>query len=73
MDTRLAAEQLRALESVADAALSYLPLGELLDELLSRVVEIVDVDTAAILLLEDDGRSLVPHRPGASRERSRSE
>jgi serine phosphatase RsbU (regulator of sigma subunit)/anti-sigma regulatory factor (Ser/Thr protein kinase) len=61
MDTRLAAEQLRALESVADAALSYLPLGELLDELLSRVVEIVDVDTAAILLLEDDGRSLVPH------------
>ena len=53
-------DRLRDLKSVTDAALSYLPLGALLNELLERVVEILDVDTAAILLLEDDGRSLVP-------------
>ena len=53
-------DRLRDLKSVTDAALSYLPLEGLLDELLTRVVEILDVNTAAILLLEDDGRSLVP-------------
>ncbi|HEY1277601.1 MAG TPA: SpoIIE family protein phosphatase [Thermoleophilaceae bacterium] len=61
MENRVASERLRALQSVTDTALSYLPLDELLDELLRRVVEIMDVDTAAILLLEADGRSLVPH------------
>ena len=53
-------DRLRDLKSVTDAALSYLPLEGLLDELLTRVVEILDVNTAAILLLEDDGRTLVP-------------
>jgi serine phosphatase RsbU (regulator of sigma subunit)/anti-sigma regulatory factor (Ser/Thr protein kinase) len=51
-------ERLRGLESVTDSALSYLPLEELLQELLRRVVEILDADTAAILLLEDDGATL---------------
>lgn len=51
-------ERLRGLESVTDSALSYLPLEELLDELLRRVVEILQADTAAILLLEDDGATL---------------
>src|SRR5919198_347458 len=51
--------RLRALQSVTDAALSYLPLEQMLSELLSRVTELLDVDTAAILLLEDDGRTLV--------------
>ena len=37
---------------------AYLPLEELLDELLRRVVEILQADTAAILLLEDDGATL---------------
>ncbi|HEU0025346.1 MAG TPA: SpoIIE family protein phosphatase [Thermoleophilaceae bacterium] len=60
MAGRVDSERLRDLESVTDAALAYLPFEELLDELLSRVVGILDVDTASILLLEDDARTLVP-------------
>jgi anti-sigma regulatory factor (Ser/Thr protein kinase)/putative methionine-R-sulfoxide reductase with GAF domain len=60
MADRVDADKLRDLQSVTDAALAYLPLEELLDELLTRVAEILEVDTAAILLLEDDGRTLVP-------------
>jgi sigma-B regulation protein RsbU (phosphoserine phosphatase) len=51
-------ERLRGLESVTDSALAYLPLEALLDELLRRVVEILEADTAAILLLESDGATL---------------
>ena len=51
--------RLRELESVTDAALAYLPLDGLLDQLLTRVAEILEVDTAAILLLEKEGRQLV--------------
>ena len=52
-------QRLRDLEQVTDAALSYLPLDELLEELLVRTREILGVDTAAILLLSEDGRALV--------------
>ena len=51
--------RLHDLESVTDAALAYLPLDGLLDQLLTRVAEILDVDTVAILLLENEGRELV--------------
>jgi serine phosphatase RsbU (regulator of sigma subunit)/anti-sigma regulatory factor (Ser/Thr protein kinase) len=54
-----AADRLRDLQSVTDAALAYLPLEDLLNELLTRVVDILDADTAAILLLEDDDKTLV--------------
>jgi anti-sigma regulatory factor (Ser/Thr protein kinase) len=57
---RVPADRLRDLESITDAALAYLPLEVLLDELLTRVVSILDADTAAILLLEDDDSTLVP-------------
>jgi serine phosphatase RsbU (regulator of sigma subunit)/anti-sigma regulatory factor (Ser/Thr protein kinase) len=60
MDTRVEADNLRDLQSITDAALSYLPLESLLDELLTRVVEILKVDTAAILLLDDDEKALLP-------------
>ena len=43
----------RAVQSVTDAALSYLPLNELLRELLDRIADILDADTAAFLLLDD--------------------
>ena len=52
------ASQLRDLQQVTDAALSSLPLDQLLDELLERVRDILAVDTVAILLLEEDGRTL---------------
>ena len=60
MKSRIAADRLRDLQSITDAALAYLPLEELLDELLTRVVAVLGVDTAAILLLEDDEATLVP-------------
>ncbi|MDO8212164.1 SpoIIE family protein phosphatase [Conexibacter sp. CPCC 206217] len=48
--------RLEKLHRIADAALAYLPQEELLVELLERVSEILDSDTAAILLLDrDDG------------------
>ena len=60
MNPRVPAERLRDLESITDAALAYLPLEVLLDELLNRVIAILGVDTAAILLLEHDDTTLVP-------------
>jgi serine phosphatase RsbU (regulator of sigma subunit)/anti-sigma regulatory factor (Ser/Thr protein kinase) len=60
MADRIAEERLQALQSVTDAALSYLPLEEMLGELLTRVTELLDVDTAAILLLDDEGEALIP-------------
>jgi serine phosphatase RsbU (regulator of sigma subunit)/anti-sigma regulatory factor (Ser/Thr protein kinase) len=59
MKSRLAEDRLRDLQSVTDAALAFLPLEDLLKELLTRVVGILDADTAAILLLEDDDKTLV--------------
>jgi serine phosphatase RsbU (regulator of sigma subunit)/anti-sigma regulatory factor (Ser/Thr protein kinase) len=45
-------------QRLTESALAYLSLEELLNELLLRVKEILKVDTAAILLVEDDGRTL---------------
>ena len=59
MSSRPAEERLRALQKVTDAALSDLPLEQMLGELLSRLTELLAADTAAILLLEEDGRTLV--------------
>jgi anti-anti-sigma factor len=53
-----AARLIRAVQRVADAALAYLPLENLLTELLQRTSEILRSDTAAILLLEPDGKML---------------
>jgi serine phosphatase RsbU (regulator of sigma subunit) len=50
-----ASESLRRLQQVTDVALSHLDLEELLHELLGRVRQVLGVDTAAVMLLEDDG------------------
>jgi phosphoserine phosphatase RsbU/P len=52
-------ERLRRLESVTDATLSRLDASDMLDELLDRVRDLLDADTAAILLLDDHSRQLV--------------
>ncbi|MBG0561078.1 PP2C family protein-serine/threonine phosphatase [Actinoplanes aureus] len=52
-------ERLRRLEAVTDATLSRLDVSDLLDELLDRVRDLLDVDTAAILLLDVHSRHLV--------------
>jgi phosphoserine phosphatase RsbU/P len=48
-----------SLQRVTEGALAYLDLDELLSELLDRTRDILDVDTAAILLLEEDRGALV--------------
>jgi K+-sensing histidine kinase KdpD len=47
------------LQSITDAALAHLELEDLLNELLHRIRAILDVDTCAILLLDDESNELV--------------
>src|SRR5580693_9526151 len=54
-----AEDKLRDIRSVTDAALSYLDADDLLAALLDRVKEILDTDTAAVLLLDSSGRQLI--------------
>jgi len=53
------AERLRRLQLVTDAALAHLELDELLGELLARIREALEADTAAILLHDDERNELV--------------
>src|SRR4051812_24792932 len=52
-------ERLRRLEAVTDATLSRLDVSDLLDELLDRVRDLLNADTAAILLLDAHAGQLV--------------
>jgi putative methionine-R-sulfoxide reductase with GAF domain len=52
-------ERLRRLEAVTDATLSRLDVSDMLDELLDRVRDLLNADTAAILMLDPHARQLV--------------
>ena len=52
-------ERLQRLQRVSDAALAHLSVDDLLDELLLRVRDILDADTAAVLLLDPATNELV--------------
>jgi serine phosphatase RsbU (regulator of sigma subunit)/anti-sigma regulatory factor (Ser/Thr protein kinase) len=52
-------ERLRRLQLVTDATLAHLSVDGLLDELLLRVRDILDADTAAVLLLDPSTDELV--------------
>ncbi len=52
-------EHVRRLQSVTDAALAHLRLDELLAALLVRTQQLLDVDTCAILLLDEETNELV--------------
>ncbi|HZQ02623.1 MAG TPA: GAF domain-containing protein [Gaiellaceae bacterium] len=54
-------ERFRRLQLVTDAALSHLELDAMLEELLSRVRDALEVDTVAILMLDDEAGELVAH------------
>jgi len=54
-------ERVRRLQSVTDAALAHLRLDDLLAALLDRTREILEVDTCAILLLDEETNELVAH------------
>jgi signal transduction histidine kinase len=58
-DERRSADRLLKIQSVTDAALAHLNLSELLDELLVRVRDILEADTCAILLLDEQANELV--------------
>ena len=53
-------EQLRRLEALTDRALAHLDLESLLDELLDRITDLLAVDTAEVLLINEDTNELVP-------------
>ena len=53
------AERLRRLQALTDAALGHLQLDELLAALLDRAREMLNGDTCAILLLDDEQQELV--------------
>jgi hypothetical protein len=59
--------RLENLEALTDAALTRLDVDDLLAELLARVREILDVDTASVLMLDTGSRMLVAR--AASRTR----
>lgn len=52
-------ERLRRIKAVTDATLSRLDAADLFDELLDRVRDLLEVDTAAILLLDTHAQQLV--------------
>ena len=54
-EAEAAASTLRKLERVAAVALQHLSLSDLLDALLQQIVEVLDADSAGILLVGDDG------------------
>jgi GAF domain-containing protein len=53
------AERLRRIQLVTDAALSHLDLNDLLAELLARIRDVLDADTAAVLLRDELRNELV--------------
>jgi signal transduction histidine kinase len=53
------ADRLRRLQTITDAALAHLELGALLDTLLIRTREALEVDTCAVLLLDEETNELV--------------
>jgi len=57
-DQAPAEDSLRDIRSITDAALSRLDEGEFLTELLGRVKDILQADTAAVLLLDDPSGQL---------------
>ncbi|HEY6402713.1 MAG TPA: PAS domain S-box protein, partial [Blastocatellia bacterium] len=51
-------ESIRRLQAVTDSALTHLTLDDLLYEMLARIRELLETDSAAILLLTEDEQSL---------------
>jgi PAS domain S-box-containing protein len=58
-EAEYAAEKIRRLQAVTDSALTHLTLEDLLPEMLSRIRALLETDSAAVLLLSEDGQSLV--------------
>jgi PAS domain S-box-containing protein len=59
VEAETATEKIKRLQAVADTALQHLTVDDLLDEMLARVRELLNVESVTILLLSDDGKYLV--------------
>jgi serine phosphatase RsbU (regulator of sigma subunit)/anti-sigma regulatory factor (Ser/Thr protein kinase) len=57
----ISADRREHLLSITDSALGYMSLEDMLSELLGRIREALEVDTAAILLLDEDRGVLLAH------------
>jgi PAS domain S-box-containing protein len=57
-EAELAAEALERLGAITQVTLERLSLGDLLDKLLARIVDLLDADTATILLLDAEEQTL---------------
>src|SRR5215472_868212 len=66
-----AAQDLWALQTLTDTALSHLALDDLLPALLQRITEVLGVDNAGVFLLDSTGQILTMEA-AAKREVSRS-
>ena len=66
-------ERLRRIEAVTDAALATLDVSHMLDELLDRLRELLDVDTAVILLLDEGSQHLIATAARGLEEEARQE
>ena len=58
IEAEKATETTKRLQTVTDTALQHLAVDELLNEMLLRVRELLNVEAVAILLVADDGRHL---------------
>ena len=58
-DHREEVERLHGLQALTDAALAHLELEQLLSSLLLRTRELLDADTCAVLLLDEEANELV--------------
>jgi PAS domain S-box-containing protein len=63
-NAEVTSERLRVMQSIADAALAAEGVEELLGELLARLLEALDVDRAAIMLVGDGERIAARGVPG---------
>jgi signal transduction histidine kinase/putative methionine-R-sulfoxide reductase with GAF domain len=71
-EAEAAVSTLRKLSRVSEAALEHSSLSDLLNSLLVRIVEVLEADTAAILLVQDDGLLHVRATVGLDREIERA-
>jgi PAS domain S-box-containing protein len=62
------ASTLRKLQRISEVALEHHFLHDLLDSLLQRIIEVLEADTAAILLLADDGKLYLRATAGMAEE-----
>ncbi|NUR75643.1 MAG: GAF domain-containing protein, partial [Thermoleophilia bacterium] len=71
-EAEAAASTLRKLARVSEAALEHSTLEDLLRSILTRIVEVLEADSAAILLLEEDGLLHVRSTVGLGAELERA-